>query len=236
MWHSWYWSLRNSSKSLSKTLDGPPDTGDAPALLLLCLCQLFFGGGGYSVRGEAEFLLQFFERSRRAEGMHADTAASIAVPAKYRRLLHRNPCLHARRKHRVLILVGLLLEQLPGRHTDDARFYPFLSKFFVSIHAKRNLAAGADQNHVGFSFRRVGQHISTVGDARCLPVLRAIERRHVLTRQDQAGRFMTQLHDHAPCFGHFVGIARPQHDQPGYGPQRNQLFHRLMRGTILAHS
>ena len=47
---------------------------------------------------------------------------------------------------------------------------------------------------------------------------------------------MPELHDHAPGFGHFVGVARPQHDQPRNGAQRNQLLHRLMRGAVFAHA
>src|SRR5208282_5616999 len=58
---------------LSLVLPGPALTGQRgqfsghaltsqPRTLLLCLRQLFSGGRGYSVGGEAEFLLQLFKR------------------------------------------------------------------------------------------------------------------------------------------------------------------------------
>ena len=45
---------------------------------------------------------------------------------------------------------------------------------------------------------------------------------------------MAQLHDVAIGLDDFVGIAGPQHHQPGNGAQRHQLFHRLMRWAVLA--
>ena len=41
-------------------------------------------------------------------------------------------------------------------------------------------------------------------------------------------------HDHAPGFGHFVGVARAQHDQARNGAQRDQLLHRLVRRAVFA--
>ena len=43
-----------------------------------------------------------------------------------------------------------------------------------------------------------------------------------------------ELHDHLPGLDHLVGIAGPQHDQSGNGPQRRELLDRLVRRAVLA--
>ena len=45
---------------------------------------------------------------------------------------------------------------------------------------------------------------------------------------------MAQLHDHTIRLYHFVGIARPEQSQTRYRAQRGELFHRLVRRTVLA--
>ena len=75
-------------------------------------------------RREAEFRQQILERRRGAEGVHADLGAGrahIAVPADHRARLDRHARRDFRRQNAVAIGLILLLEQLPGRHADDAR-------------------------------------------------------------------------------------------------------------------
>jgi hypothetical protein len=89
-----------------------------------------------ALRLETEFALQFLERCRGAEGLHADDAAGgadIAVPAQHRSLLDGEACLHIGRQHIVPIGLRLLLENVPGRHRDNARAYPLNRQRFMSL-------------------------------------------------------------------------------------------------------
>src|SRR5215472_15872123 len=77
-----------------------------------------------AVRLESEFPLQFLERRRRPEGLHADDlarGADVALPPEGRRLLHGDAGRHRRRQHAVPVRLRLALEQIPRRHRDDTR-------------------------------------------------------------------------------------------------------------------
>src|SRR5262245_19749653 len=68
------------------------------------------------LRLEAEVALQFLERGRRAEGLHADhpaLVADIALPAHRRCLLDGKPRLHRRRQHLLAVGLRLVLEDVP---------------------------------------------------------------------------------------------------------------------------
>src|ERR1039458_9260827 len=67
--------------------------------------------------------------------------------------------------------------------TGKLIFHVLGLQFLVSIHALRQLAAFAEQDHVRFSARRVGKHVSALGYARCRSVLRPIQRWNVLASQ-----------------------------------------------------
>ena len=86
------------------------------------ICSL--RGGEHLLRREAEFRHQILDRGRGAKGVHADLGAAradIAIPADHRALLDRHARRDVGRQHAVAIGLVLLLEQLPGRHADDAR-------------------------------------------------------------------------------------------------------------------
>ena len=105
---------------------------------------------------------------------------------------------------------------------------------FVGLHAERDFAARGEQQHVGLAVAGIREHVRATLHALGGGVLRAVERRHRLPRQDQRHRLVAELHDHAPGFDHFVGIGRPQRDQAGNGAQGHQLLDRLMGRPILA--
>src|SRR5262245_41317159 len=93
--------------------------GRQSAVRELCL------NGGYNlVRFESELALQFFQRRRSSERVHADDLArcpDVSLPTECGRLLHGDACLDARRQHGVAILFWLLLKNLPRRHGHDPR-------------------------------------------------------------------------------------------------------------------
>src|SRR6266404_1598671 len=76
--------------------------------------------------------------------------------------------------------------------------------------------------------------IETTRDSTCRRVFAPIQGRQGLARQRQHSWLMAQLHDVAVGFDDLVGVAGPKRDQPGNGPQRYQLLHRLVGRAILA--
>jgi hypothetical protein len=96
------------------------------------------------------------------------------------------------------------------------------------------LAAGPQQQHLRIAVLGIEQDVGAAPYTLGGGAAAAIQRRHCLTRQNQRHRFVPPLHDHAPCFDDFVGVRRPQRDQPRNRAQRHHLLDRLMRRTIFA--
>src|SRR5262245_49578864 len=83
----------------------------AADLLLCCSYNL--------VRLKPKFLLQFFERRRRPEGMHSDHSTSqpdVAFPPECRGLFDCDPRRHIWRQDAVSVFLRLMLEDIPGWH------------------------------------------------------------------------------------------------------------------------
>ena len=53
------------------------------------------------------------------------------------------------RQHAVPIFLCLVLEDIPGRHRDDARADALGEQVLVSIHGKTDFTAGGDEDHLG---------------------------------------------------------------------------------------
>src|SRR5438874_4013030 len=190
----------------------------------------------YALRLEAKLLLQFLQRRRSPEGMHANDAAlpaDIAFPAERGALLYRDSGRYRGRQHTVLIIWRLVLKDIPGWHRDDARPDVLGEQLFVGLHSERNLAARRNQDDLRVAAGRISEDIGTAHDPARRRVFAPIQGRQGLTRQRQYSRPMTQLKDVPVCLNHLIGIARPQRGEPGDGPQRYQLLDRLVGRTIL---
>src|SRR5258708_661130 len=171
--------------------------------------------------------------------MHADHPpfrTNVPFPAERRGHLDRYPGGHLGGEHAFFVSRVLLLEDLPRWHADDACLDAFRLKLFVSIHAKRNLASGADENHISSTTRSIGQNVGSFRHSRSGSILRAVQRRYSLPRNYNGYGLMPQPHDDLPSFRDFVGIAGPQYDQIRHGTQRRQLFDRLMSRTVFAQA
>ena len=95
------------------------------------------------------------------------------------------------------------------------------AELLVGLDAKRDLAAGADQDHSRLAVRRRRPEHRRPARRRRRTRTRAVERRQRLAasaRGRPAGA--CSLHDDAPGLDDFVGVGRPQHDQAGNGAQR----------------
>src|ERR1700722_2549042 len=69
------------------------------------------------------------------------TRADIAVPAEHRPLLDGEARLHRGRQHAIPIGLRLLLENVPGRHRDNARSNSLSGQRFMGLDDQRHLAA-----------------------------------------------------------------------------------------------
>jgi hypothetical protein len=121
---------------------------------------------------EAELLLKRLQRRRGSESLHADyaaTASDVALPSERGGLFDGDPRLHGWRQHAVTILLRLAVEDLPGRHRDYARADALGEQLSVGLHGQTELAARGDEDQLGISARRIGEHI---GSARPPPRMR----------------------------------------------------------------
>jgi hypothetical protein len=95
-------------------------------------------------------------------------------------------------------------------------------------------ASRSDENHFWISARRICEHVGAASDTGRRRVLRSVQRRQRLSRERQHRRLVAKLHDVAVGLDDLVGVTGPQRDQTGDGAQRDQVFDRLMRRTVLA--
>ncbi len=112
------------------------------------------------------------------------------APAEVRSLLDGNSRFHMRRQNRVPVRLVLVVEQLPGRHADDAGADSLFCELFVSVEAERHFAAGADEDHFRVASGGVGEHVGAARQARGRGVFCAVDRGNRLARQDQDGRLV----------------------------------------------
>src|ERR1700752_1450100 len=99
--------------------------------------------------------------------MHTNDAplsADIAFPAKRRGLLDRNTSFDLRWQHTVAVVLGLQLEDVPRRHRNDAGSNSFAPERLVGLHRETELAAGRDENDLGFATDGISKHIRPARD------------------------------------------------------------------------
>ena len=79
---------------------------------------------------------------------HLARIAHVLPPAKRRRRLHRYPRFNARWDHAVPVLLRLLVEDLPARHTDDPRPDASLLQELGRLHCNVHFRAGCHENNL----------------------------------------------------------------------------------------
>ena len=108
-------------------------------------------------RRNAEMLVEILRRRARAETVHADelsVLSEIARPAERRDRRFDGDLYRTRSQNGVTICCRLFLEQLPGRHGDDARGHALLRKQLARLHRNLNFRAGCKECDLGFAGRR----------------------------------------------------------------------------------
>src|SRR5205085_7687489 len=173
-----------------------------------------------------------------AEGLQGDdgvVGVDIARPAERARLFDGDARLDGRWQHLFFVCLVLMLEDFPRRHRDDARLHALGDELFISLDTQTDFRARADQDDIGLAaIAAICQHISAALHAFGTGVLRAVERRHRLAAEHKHGRFVLQLHDHAPRFSHLVAVAGAQNDEAGDRAHRGQLLDGLVRRAVFA--
>src|SRR5215510_3507976 len=115
---------------------------------------------------------------------------NVSLPSQRRALLHCDTRLNVRWQHAVSILLGLVLEDLPGRHGYHARADAFREQLFVRCNGQADFTARSDQDYFGITTRRVSQYIRATRDTGGRCVLAAIQRWQRLARQNQYRRLV----------------------------------------------
>src|SRR4029077_20494260 len=117
---------------------------------------------------ETELALQFLERRRGAEGLHADDATggtNIAGPTQHRPLLDGDARLHAGQQYLIPIRLRLLLENVPGWHRDDAGSNSLSRQCFVAMNDQSHLASGSNEDDLRRAIGSIGHDISAARHA-----------------------------------------------------------------------
>ena len=97
---------------------------------------------------EAEMLLSYLARRRKAEAAHRNdfaVAAHIALPAQCRCGFDRDPRAHRFGQHALAVKLVLPLKQFPGRHAHYAHVYAFARQLFIGFDAQGHFTAAAQQ-------------------------------------------------------------------------------------------
>src|SRR4029450_10392237 len=110
--------------------------------------QLLLGSLAHLVWLEAKLPLKFLEGRRGAECFHADDAArwaNVAIPSNCGALLDGYACCHFGRQNTIAIFLRLVLENVPGRHGDNARSDAVCEQLFVGLYRQAKFAACSNQ-------------------------------------------------------------------------------------------
>src|SRR4029077_8382697 len=111
---------------------------------------------------ETKLTIQFLERRRGAKGFHADDATggtNIAVPTQHRPLLDGDARLHAGQQYLISIRLRLMLENVPGRHRDNAGSNSLSRQCFVGVNDQSHLASGSNEDDLRRAIGSIGHDI-----------------------------------------------------------------------------
>ena len=193
------------------------------------------GPGGDVLGGEAELVHGHLARGRGPEVVDAHRGVGVAVPAEGAGRLDGQAG-HPGGQHLVPVVVGLARRTGPRTGSDTTRAaMPVGGQQVGGGQAQLDLAAGADQDHLGRPVRGLAQDVAAPGHAVGGPLGRLGQDRELLSGQDQGGGPVAVDGD-PPGLGRLVGVGRPDHPQVGHGPHRGQLLDGLVGGTVLAQA
>ncbi len=89
-------------------------------------------------------------------------AAHILAPAEGAPGFNRHPLLAIMRQYLSPVLGALLIEQIPGRHTDDAHVFTVLRQFLRCIQREADFGTCSDENQVGLALTALPQRVGAL--------------------------------------------------------------------------
>ena len=164
----------------------------------------------------------------------APSVPDEALPAERRALLHGDARAHRRRQDLFPVLLRLQVEELPGRHADDAHLLALGRELLVGADAELHLAAAPDQDQLGLSVIGVGEHVGAALEPGCRRVTAPVEGRNRLAREHERDGRVVKPHQDAPRLDRLVRVAGPDRDEARHRPQRRELLDGLVRRPVLA--
>src|SRR5215471_7744948 len=111
----------------------------------LCTSNLFFGRSDDMFGCKLEVSLYGLQWRRCPKRVHTNDGTmqtNILCPAEGRCLFNGDSCVDIWWNNALSVCLALALEQLPGRHTDNAGFDPLSIELFICCNTECNLAAG----------------------------------------------------------------------------------------------
>ena len=137
----------------------------------------------------------------------------------------------------MLAVVGILRrEEIPAGQAHHPRPHACGRQKARRVEADLDLAAGADEDALGWAARRFLQDVASPGDSGGGAPSGAVERRHVLPGEHDDRGPVAPFHHRAPRLGHLVGIGGTEHGESRHGPGAGELLDRLVGGAILTEA
>ena len=93
-----------------------------------------------------------------------------------------------------------------------------------------------DDDDLWWPLGGVDHHVGALAKARGRRVAGPVEGGHALPGENEGDRFVLEVHDHPPRFGHLVCVGRADHYEAGDGSQRGEVLDGLVGGAVLAHA
>ena len=159
---------------------------------------------------------------------HRAVQTHVLVPAEGGGSLDGHARAHVGGHDALLVLVGLGLEQLKGRHGDHARLDALGLEQLLRAHALFHFGTTGHEQHVGRAFA-VGEDVAALEGVRAALFVEG----QILTGEYQRHRGIAG-HGGDPARGHFLAVGGAEHGQARHGAQAGQLLDGLMGGAVLA--
>eukprot|EP00982_Pelagococcus_subviridis_P002992 23048-Pelagococcus_subviridis.AAC.3 len=168
-------------------------------------------------------------RRGRAEVIAADGLVRVLGPAERGASLDGDDRLAVLGEDALLVLVGLLLEELPARHGHDARLVPELR---ARLARQLELGAGTDEDAVAVLAR--GGALDDVRAHRDALLGGARKVGDDLARERESRRAVRLLDANLVRARGLVTVRGAHHEHAGHRAERREVLDRLVRGAVLA--
>ena len=158
------------------------------------------------------------------------------LPSQLDSRFHGQARPNSRRQDRIAVFLRLAVKNFPAgqRHNTDAG--SFLRQPAAGFQRQGHFRTGGHQDNVRLEDRRLPQDIAAPARAGGGRTDGAIQKRQVLSAEDQRRRPGGVGQRQTPGLQRFVGVRRPDNRHVGNLTKIHDLLDRLMRRTVFAHA